>query len=313
MLPCLNLTPASPAPTIESMTRAPLFSRRHFLAMSASIGFAGVVAACGGKSSTPSSAEGSLQVVKRFPNEGLVPGSVRLPISLGDKSGVLGVDSSVALPEVLHASVIKPEDGSVVLSDLTANRHGENLSVAYWPFEFDIEEEGTYILRVDEAPDSDAAFQIQKRSDVRMPLVGDPLPPFDTPTTDNARGVDPICTQQSGICPFHSVTLTEALKSGKPVLYLIGTPAYCSTGTCTPALDALIETAKTLGDTAVFVHADVYTDKTATEAAPAVKAYNLSFEPILYITDAKGVLVKRLDAVFDVKEMRAVLTAAGIS
>ena len=313
MQPCLNLTPASPAPTIESMPPASPFSRRHFLAMSASVGFAGLVAACGGKPSSSTKADGTLQVVKRFPDEGLVPGSVRLPISLGDKSGVLSKESSVALPEVLHASVINPDDGSIVLSNLTAQRHGENLSVAYWPFDFTIDKVGTYVLRVDEAPGSEAAFQIQKRSDVQMPLVGDALPPFDTPTTDNARGVNPICTRPAGTCPFHTITLTEALKKGKPLLYLIGTPAYCTTGTCSPALDALIEVSKSIGDKAIFVHADVYKDKTATEAAPAVQAYHLGYEPILYITDAKGVLVKRLDAVFDVKEMRAVLTAAGIS
>lgn len=313
MQPCLNLTPVSPAPTIESMSPASPFSRRHFLAMSASVGFAGLVAACGGSSTKGSSSTGPLQVVKRFPNEGLVPGSVRLPISLGDKSGVISTESNVQLPDVLTAKVVNSEDGTEVLTGITASRHGENLSVPYWPFEFTIEKEGVYILRIEEVPDSDAAFQIQKRSDIRMPLVGDPLPPFDTPTTDNARGVDPICTRPAGTCPFHSITLTEALKKGKPVLYLIGTPAYCTTGTCSPALDALIEVSKTIGDKAVFVHADVYKDKTATEAAPAVQAYYLSYEPIMYITDAKGVLVKRLDAVFDVKEMRAVLAAAGIS
>ena len=295
------------------MSSAPLFSRRHFFAMSASVTFAGLVAACGGKSSKGSSSTGPLQVVKRFPDEGLVPGTVRLPISLGDKTGVISRDSAVELPEALNAKVVNSEDGSVVLDGLIAKRHGENLSVAYWPFEFEMKKEGIYILRVEEVPDSDAAFQIQKRSDVQMPLVGDPLPPFDTPTTENARGVNPICTRPNEFCPFHSITLTEALKLEKPVLYLIGTPAYCTTGTCSPALDALIEVSKSIGDKAVFVHADVYKDKTATEAAPAVQAYHLSYEPILYITDAKGVLVKRLDAVFDVKEMQAVLSAAGIS
>jgi len=313
VLPYPNLTPVSPAPTIESMPSAPVFSRRHFLAMSASIGFAGVVAACGGSSTKGSSSNGPLQVVKRFPNEGLVPGEVRLPISLGDTSGVLSKDSAVSLPDALTAKVVNSEDGTEILNGITAQRHGENLSVAYWPFEFTIEKEGIYILRIEEVPDSDAAFQIQKRSDVQMPLVGDALPPFDTPTTENARGVNPICTRPTGTCPFHDITLTEALKSEKPVLYLIGTPAYCTTGTCSPALDALIEVSKSIGDKAVFVHADVYKDKTATEAAPAVQAYHLSYEPILYITDAKGVLVKRLDAVFDVKEMQAVLSAAGIS
>ena len=299
------------------MTPAPV-SRRRFLALSASVGFAGALAACGGgggKSTTGTGdIEGTLQIVKRFPDAGLVKGRVRLPISLGDTSGVLGGDKLSSLPATLNARVIDAETGDVVLDKLTADRFGDDMSVPYWPFTFTIDRDsGIFLLKVDEAPDSDCSFQIEERKNVVTPVMGEALPPFDTPTTDNSRGVDPICTRQGSPCPFHDNTLTNALKSGKPVLYLIGTPAYCQTGTCTPALDALIATSKTLGDSVVIVHADVYKDKTATEAAPAVKAYKLTYEPVLYITDAKGILVDRLDAVFDVKEMNAVLANAGIS
>ena len=312
-LPFPNLTPENAPPMIEPMAPTP-FSRRQFLAMSASIGFAGVVAACGGSPSNTTQPTGTLQIVKRFPDAGLVKGKVRLPISLGDTSGVLGSESKVTLPNELHASVIDAETGDVVIDKLTAKKFGEGLSVPYWPFVFTIDREsGIFLLKVEEAPESDCSFQIEKRENVLAPVMGEALPPFDTPTTDNNRGVNPICTRTDGMCPFHDITLTDALKSGKPVLYLIGTPAYCQTGTCTPALDALIDAQKTLGDSVVFVHADVYKDKTATEAAPAVKAYKLTYEPVLYITDNKGVLVERLDAVFDVKEMQAVLSAAGIS
>jgi hypothetical protein len=176
-----------------------------------------------------------------------------------------------------------------------------------------VQKVGVYLLILDAAPESEMSFQVEERENVLSPLVGDPLPPFDTPTVDNKRGVDPICTSPQGTCPFHEVTLTEALQSGKPVIYMIGTPAYCKTGTCAPGLDALIALSKKVGDTAVFVHADVYTDKTATTAAPAVLAYKLAYEPLLYITDAKGVLVNRLDAVFDVTEMSSALAAVGIS
>ena len=299
------------------MTPAPV-SRRRFLALSASVGLAGALAACGGgggKSTTGTGdIEGTLQIVKRFPDAGLVKGRVRLPISLGDTSGVLGGDKLSSLPTTLNARVIDAETGDVVLDKLTADRFGDDMSVPYWPFTFTIDRDsGIFLLKVDEAPDSDCSFQIEERKNVVTPVMGEALPPFDTPTTDNSRGVDPICTRQGSPCPFHDNTLTDALKSGKPVLYLIGTPAYCQTGTCTPALDALIAASKTLGDSVVIVHADVYKDKTATEAAPAVKAYKLTYEPVLYITDAKGILVDRLDAVFDVKEMNAVLANAGIS
>lgn len=311
VLPYPNLTPDAPAHTIGVMN-PPIMSRRRFFALSASVGAGVALAACGGGSSN-SGASGTLQVVKRFPQDALVPGKVRLPVSLADTTGLLASDSKVALPQTLTASVINAESGDVVIERVTATRHQENLSIPYWPFSFTYDVEGIYMLKVDQAPESDVAFQLLMRNDVAMPLIGDPLPPFDTPTIDNARGVDPICTRKPEFCPFHSQTLTEALKAGKPVVYLIGTPAYCTTGTCAPGLDALIDVSKTIGDAAVFVHADVYADKSANKTAPAVQAYKLSYEPALYITDAKGKIVERLDAVFDVNEIRDVLAANGIS
>ena len=299
-----------------TMSSLHVFSRRRFLALSASLGIGGLVAACGGKStSTISGVDGSLQLVKRFPNTGLVAGDVRLPISLADKSGVLSASSTVKLPQTLTGRIVTADSDAreTVVSSVSAERHGKNLSVPYWPFLFAIEKVGTYALVLDVAPDVELTFQIEERDNVPTPLSGDALPPFDTPTVDDSRGVDPICTKPEGTCPFHSVTLTDALKSGKPVVYLIGTPAYCQTGTCAPGLDALIDVAKSVGESAVFVHADVYKDKTATVAAPAVQAYKLDYEPVLYITDSKGILVNRLDAVFDEDEIRSVLAAAGIS
>ena len=303
------------------MNPSQMFSRRQFFALSATVGAGAVLASCGsgsgsggtGSTDTLKGLDGSLQIAKRFSPESIVPGKVRLPLSLADKSGVLGTDGTVTLPDELTAKVIDSETGDVILDSVTAQRYDENMSVPYWPFVFNIKKEGIYVLTLDIAPDTEVTFQVLKPSDVPMPKVGDPLPPFDTPTVDNARGVNPICTRPEGTCPFHSMTLTEALKSGKPVVYLIGTPAYCKTGTCAPGLDALIEISKILENKAVFVHADVYKDKTATEAAPAVQAYKLSYEPLLYITDAQGIQIDRLDAIFDARELREVLAAAGIS
>lgn len=298
------------------MPSLPPVSRRQFLALSASVGVAGVLSSCGGSSKSAGAIEGtkgSVQVVKRFPDSGLVAGKVRLPVSLGDASGVLTSDGPVKLPDTLTARIVEGESGKVIAESLTAVRHGENLAIPYWPFTFDVRSVGLYSMTIAEAPEAEVAFLIEERSAVPTPLIGDPLPGFDTPTTDNPRGVDPICTRPTGTCPFHSRTLTEALASGKPVLYLIGTPAYCRTGTCAPGLEALIEISKDLGDKVAIVHADVYSDKTATVAAPAVQAYKLSYEPILYIANSEGVLVDRLDAVFDVKEMRDAVAAAGIS
>ncbi len=301
---------------LNLMAPFPVYSRRRFLALSASLGLGALVAACGGSSSGSGAIDGvsgTLQVMKRFPTTGLVPGSIRLPISLADTSGLLTTDGKVKLPQTLTGKVIDAASGDVVVASVSADKHDTNMATPYWPFIVDVKKVGIYLLILDAAPKSEMSFQVEERENVLSPLVGDPLPPFETPTVDNKRGVDPICTRSEGVCSFHDITLTEALQSGKPVVYLIGTPAYCQSGTCAPGLDGLIALAKKVGDAAVFVHADVYTDKTATTAAPAVLAYKLAYEPLLYITDAKGVLVNRLDAVFDVTEMSSALAAVGIS
>jgi hypothetical protein len=111
---------------------------------------------------------------------------------------------------------------------------------------------------------------------------------------------------------LHNITLTDALALGKPIAYLVGTPAHCSTGTCSPALEALLQVSEKLGDSMTFIHAEIYTDDTATVVAPAVEALNMTYEPALFITDAQGVVVERLDAVFDADEINEVLVTLGL-
>jgi hypothetical protein len=99
----------------------------------------------------------------------------------------------------------------------------------------------------------------------------------------------------------------------KPMAYLIGTPAHCSTGTCAPALEHLTNVSKAVGDRATFVHAEVYSDKAATVVAPAVKAFAMTLEPALFIADVNSKIVDRLDAVLDAQEISEALMRAGVA
>lgn len=276
------------------------------------------MAACGGSSRTnPSGAavlaiEGDLQVVKRFPASGLVPPSVRVPISLADSTGILGNDGTRSFPAELTATVVD-STGAPVAEGITTTRRGDHHSVPYWAFVLDITDPGIYTLRLDAAASAEVSFQVDDPANVAAPVVGGSLPPFDTPTFDSPRGVNPVCTRADEPCPFHTVTLTEALASGKPIAYLIGTPGYCKTGTCAPGLDDMITVSKKVGDAAVFIHADIYTDSSATTVAPAVRAYMLDFEPVLYVTRNDGTIDTRLDSVFEAEEIEAALARVGVS
>ena len=296
--------------------------RRHFIAGAAA---AGLVAACGGGDSDTISDSGSnassdettspdtepvadsadleagtYSLIQRFIPNALVAGAVRVPFTLS-----IGVDFVNDGPEVLGAELFDL-DGNAI-SQLTAARR-DVTPAAYYAFTAQLDA-GIYTLVVDGGPAEGANFQVFEPSKVAVPGPGEPLPAFGTPTTADPAGVDPICTRQPN-CEFHSVTLAEALASDKPVAYFVGTPAFCQTGSCTPALEALIAVGDDYADRFEIVHAEVWTDLTATEIAPAVTELAMNFEPALFITDAGGMIVERVDGLWDETELRERLDAA---
>ena len=299
-----------------------MISRRTFITGSlgvigatSTVGVGSLLAGCSGESTATTSesvaALGDLQLVQRFPQV-LVPGNVRLPISLANQAGLLTTDSGFELPNILLAQLINADTQEVVAESLSADRHDTGLTIPYWPFRVNIDKPGIYTLIVDGGPAEGAAIQVLNATEVLIPLVGSQLPGFDTPTVDDHRGVEPVCTRTPEPCEFHNITLNEALALKKPIAYLVGTPAHCSTGTCAPALEALINVRKSIGDAMTFLHAEIYTDDKATTVAPAVVALKMEYEPAIYITDASGKILERFDAVFDAEEISSAIAALNL-
>ena len=293
------------------------YSRRQFLIRGAGAGLSvalapSLLAACGGSGGNTLDLN-TVSLVQRFPKEVLTPGRIRLPMSLGNTEGIVTTQSGVKIPESLRFVVSDLDGNALFEDDFVVQAHITDVPQPYWPLVVDLKEPGAYIISLSGFDAAGAAFQVKDASEVAIPTVGSPLPPIDTPTTQNARGISPICTRKPEPCPLHDVNLRDALTMGKPVVYLLGTPAYCQTGTCTPALDTLLSAHESFGDRAIFIHAEVYTDTTATVSAPAVTAHKMTFEPALFITDATGKLVERLDAIFDSSEVLEALRLNGIS
>ena len=299
-----------------------MISRRTFITGSlgvigatSTVGVGSLLAGCseGSSSTTANSVLGlsDVQLVQRFPQV-LVPGNVRLPLSLANQAGLLTTESGIDLPQTLTAKLINSDTQEVVAESLSADRHDTGLTIPYWPFRVDIDKPGIYTLIVDGGPAEGAAIQVLNATEVLIPLVGSQLPGFDTPTVDDHRGVEPVCTRTPEPCEFHNITLNEALALRKPIAYLVGTPAHCSTGTCAPALEALITVKNSIGDAMTFLHAEIYTDDKATTVAPAVVALKMEYEPAIYITDASGKILERFDAVFDAEEIGSAIAALNL-
>ncbi|MDG2025804.1 MAG: hypothetical protein P8J50_01715 [Acidimicrobiales bacterium] len=157
-------------------------------------------------------------------------------------------------------------------------------------------------------------FRVGEPGSTDVPQPGDILPAIATATFDDAMGVDPLCTR-SKPCPFHTTDLVDALDAGdKPIVLSIATPGFCQTAICGPVINLLIDAAAERDDLHI-VHAEVYVDPhndpgvaTGTgEFTPVVAAYALPYEPVLFVAQADGTILRRLDAVYDGSEIAEAL------
>lgn len=153
---------------------------------------------------------------------------------------------------------------------------------------------------------SKAAIEVLEPGAAKAPLVGQPLPIVATPTTTDARGVDPICTHDP-VCPLHEVSVDAALAEKRPLAVLIATPARCQSRLCGPVLDNLLVHHEAFSDRVRFVHVEVYASRTGDALAPAMKTLNLTQEPFLFLAGADGVIRERIDNAYDRTEAKQAL------
>lgn len=291
-------------PTPRSLP--PQLSRRAFVAGAGALG-ALVVAGCGstsssGATSTTASAD-SLNLALRFsPNDYALAGvPQRLVTSVVTNRNEPPDD----LPTSLDFQLTR--DGEPVGDPVTTASHADGVPIAYFPVRTTIPEPGTYALTTTVAGSVlSAPMIVSSAADNPLVQPGQALPVVATPTLDDARGVDPICTRKPEICPFHAVDLSTALAAGSPTVLLVSTPQFCQIGVCGPVLNLLMEQRDRYPGL-TFVHAEVFAGSEGPDGptAPAVGAMGLTFEPSLFLVGADGVVRDRLDIVFDRAEITA--------
>lgn len=203
---------------------------------------------------------------------------------------------------------------------VTATYHDEGLGdKGVYVVRVDLDKKGNWILMAIGKPDGapselygGASYTVVDR--VSGPAPGAKALSVPTPTVDDHRGVDPICTRVDATanpapCSMHKISLDVALANGKPTVFNIGTPKFCTSRVCGPVVDVIQTVAGELGNRVNFVHAEVYKDdKDETIQrqllAPAPQAWGLSEEPITYWIRPDGTITERIVGPVDVSEVR---------
>jgi hypothetical protein len=299
----------------------PGINRRAFLASGTALGLTAVVGGCSDDTVDPNADDAaqtatSYELIATFPRgEPYIASGPpqRLPFLLAESGDAPldEIDGTVAFRLV-------DETGAQVGEPTEVTPMGVGLPRAYLAYETVFPEPGIYSVEAQyQGQTMTSAVQAWPLDEVAVPQIGDQLPPVTTPTATDSHSVDPICTRDP-ICPFHERTTAEALAAGQITILQVSTPQFCQTNVCGPVLDNLIDLLDGRDDVAA-VHVEVYSDPLAVDTiaeatrAPAVVELALPLEPVTFVTDASGVIVSRLDSIWDDAELSAAIAAAGNS
>ncbi|MDG1196532.1 MAG: hypothetical protein P8O86_00795 [Actinomycetota bacterium] len=281
-------------------------SRRRFLTISAA-GIAGAIATAGcGFSSSEN--QFSRAATKWFSDQTVVAnaGPQRTVWSFRNEDGNLG-DSA---PEKISVEVISPSGETVQISE--AVRHIDGVALPYYPvntifpaagvyeFRFQTPNHGNYVGFT--SPESKESSQIF--------WPGDSFPSLKTPTNNDSAGVSVICTRNP-VCPFHEISLDASLTGPRSTLLIASTPAFCgTTWMCGPVLEILIEEINASNKEIDVIHTEVYVNPSSDdlgELAPIIKATGVIYEPFIFLINRDGRVVKRLDHIWDRRELKELL------
>lgn len=260
-----------------------------------------------------------LELVRLFSSDSVIVAGMeqRLPFGLVDNGApVVGEGSSVNVRVMFDRELIdEVEVPSRVVNHDHPDGEGEIPHehadiLRYFPLRTTLPVPGIYDLDVTiDGQVISIPVQAFDPSDVNVITPGQPFPALVTPTLDDPGPMDSICTLFEGPCPFHDRTVADVLAAGEPMAFLVATPAFCATSYCGPVVETLVEAAGSFPSVRA-IHLEVYEntddangDLTNLIPAAQLAEIGLDFEPSLFLVDRNGMVVDRIDNVFDRAEL----------
>lgn len=178
----------------------------------------------------------------------------------------------------------------------TAGRWGVDISVTtdssrlqLIPFEFDV---------LEESPE---------------PAVGDPAPASRQLTLADVADITEIDSSFEPRPHMHDITIADALALGRPMVVAFATPAFCTSRTCGPVMDTVMDPLyKKYQDRAIFIHVEPLQLKELREGTgrihvQAAKDWGIETEPWIFVIDRQGKVAGKFEDIIAVDEVEDVL------
>jgi hypothetical protein len=186
-------------------------------------------------------------------------------------------------------------------------------SKGIWVVSVDFAETGPWgaqaTLSQDNAASRVARMNFEVKDKFTAPGYGEPAVRSASLTAGDVGGdLSHVCTNQPP-CELHTMSIAQALESGqKPLLVSFATPALCTSATCGPELDAVLQLHKSYGDRANFIHVEIYDYPfDGQRVARAVDEWHLPSDPWTFVVDRTGIVRDRFEGAAPFDELEPAL------
>ena len=259
------------------------------------------------------------------------PESLRLALASSD----LAVGSNRVVFGVIDADAGPVRDGQVVVSTFflppTGGQEGpvETVDAVFraWPVtprgvftaELSFDRSGEWgiggVVTNADGTERKASARVRVKEASATPALGTVAPRSVSKTLADVDGFEQITTDFEPDADLYGMTILDALDSGKPLLVVFSTPAYCQTATCGPQLDVIKELKAEYADRMNFIHIEVYDNPHEIEGdlsraviSPTAEEWGLPSEPWTFVVDSEGVIRSKFEAFTTREELESALS-----
>ena len=216
---------------------------------------------------------------------------------------------------------------------LPGNDAGEEIATSFneWPYgtrgtfaaEVDFDRPGLWRLDiVAEGPDATGwgVQEIEVLEQTPIPALGSAGPLSENKTLGEFGDIELVTTDYSPDESLYQITVKEAVESPLPAVVVFASPAFCTTATCGPQVDAVSELREAYDGQAHFIHVEIYDnpdeiqgDLTKARISPVVDEWGMTQLPHwfneswTFVLDAGGIVKARFEGFATVMELEEAL------
>ena len=146
------------------------------------------------------------------------------------------------------------------------------------------------------------------------PAIGALAPRSLNKTVRDVNALEELTTSPEPDPDLYQLTIAEAVDSGKPLVLVFATPAFCTSLTCGPQVDEIQKLKNGYQGRVNFIHVEVYDnphliqgDLASAELAPAVTEWRLQNEPWTFVVDAQGQVADKFEGFATIEELESSL------